>query len=212
MRNVGCGDNLYGICAQQTYYRLLDVEKAYLDSLVYESEYLTTINRLTSGATLRYQPTDVFSSRLTVGFDRAQNRGRVLFPFNFPVLRNGMYSLTDNLLEMWTVDFVSNYTLDFSNDLSSDLAVGVQRISNSNNIVEGSTENLPGPGDVTLSSGGLSFARESQERVITGGVFAQAVLKYLDRYFVTVGAGPTVTAPSGRTSAGSSTRRSGPPT
>ena len=187
-RNVGCGDNLHGICARQTYYTLLDEDPDFLDALVFDSEYTTDIARLVTGATLRYQPTSEWSNRFTVGYDRASNRGRVLFPFEFPVQSNGMLSTTDNLLELVTLDFVSNYALDLGDDLAFDVSAGFQRISTTAGIFEGSTENFPGPGLVTLSSGGISLARETQSEVVTGGAFGQVVLKYKDRFFLTGGA------------------------
>ena len=187
-RNVGCGDNLHGICARQTYYTLLDEDPAFLDALVFDSEYTTDIARLVTGGTVRYQPTSEWSNRFTVGYDRASNRGRVLFPFQFPVQRNGMLSTTDNLYELLTLDFVSTYALNLGGDLAADVSAGFQRISRQVGIIEGSTENFPGPGLVTLSSGGISLARETQEEVVTGGAFGQVVLKYKDRFFLTGGA------------------------
>ena len=186
-RNVGCGDNLWGICARQTYYTLLDETPEFLDALVYDSEYTTAIDRLVTGGTIRYQPTSNFSNRFTVGYDRASNRGRILLPFEFPVRSRGLLSTTDNLLELVTLDFVSNYALELTGDLASDLSVGFQRTSNSIGVVEAQTENFPGPGLVTLSSGGINQAKEAQQEVVTGGAFGQVVLKYKDRLFLTGG-------------------------
>jgi hypothetical protein len=50
------------------------------------------------------------------------------------------------------------------------------------------SENYPAPTEPTVASGSLRNADENRLKNITGGAFAQALLGFKDRYFVTVGA------------------------
>ena len=185
--NVGCGDNLHGICARSSYEGIVGVPREELDPLVYDPDHNTRIDRLVTGATVRFQPSLDLFSRFTVGYDRAANTGRITIPYGFPYQAEGYRSLRSNLQEMVTLDHVTTYTLNPTSAFGVDLSAGFQHVTRQDEQVTAWTERFPGPGEVTLSTGAVSFAQEVQQRVITGGVFGQALFKLNDRYFITAG-------------------------
>ena len=187
INNIGCGDDLYGVCARSSYGGIIRNEKSDLDFYVDEPEHFTQIDRFITGGTLRFQPGTSFTTRFTMGYDRAMNQGRTGVPFGFARHPVGFNSVTQQLYELLTLDFVSTYNLELSSDLNTDISAGFQRIDSNRQIVRSETEGFPGPGETTLSSGAISLAREDRSRVITGGFFGQAVFKYQDKYFITAG-------------------------
>ena len=185
--NIGCGDDLYGVCARSSYGGIIREEFDELDPLVFDPTHFTQIDRFITGGTLRFQPGTNFSTRFTLGYDRAMNQGRTGVPFGFSRHPVGFNSITEQLYELLTLDFVSTYNLELNSDFNTDLSAGFQRIDSNTQIVRSETEGFPGPGETTLSSGAISLARENRSRVITGGVFGQAVFKFQDKYFITAG-------------------------
>lgn len=189
IQNVSCGNNVHGICLQ-----VARGAQNYIASDAWEdlNEFMnrddvTEISRLVTGVTLQARPHDRITSRVNLGYDRSDLTGRIVVPFDHIMVPEGYASVTKNLEEMFTLDVVSTYAHDFSNDVGADVSVGYQQITRDRERVEGWTERFPGPGEVTLSSGAVSLAREERSRVITGGVFGQGVLKYKNRYFLTLG-------------------------
>ena len=187
INNIGCGDDLYGVCARSSYGGIIRETDDELGELVRDPTHFTQIDRFVTGGTLRFQPGTNFSTRFTMGYDRAMNQGRTGVPFGFSRHPAGINSITDQTYELMTLDLVSTYNLEMSSDFNADLSVGFQRIDQNDQVIQAETESFPGPGPTTLSSGALSAATEEQSRIITGGVFGQAVFKYQDKYFLTAG-------------------------
>ncbi len=187
IRNIGCGDNLFGVCARSSYGGIIRQEAEELDPLVYDPEYFTQIDRFITGGTLRFQPTSNFSSRFTMGYDRAMNQGRNGVPYQFGPHPRGFNSIQEQINELLTLDFVTTYNLDLGSDFNTDISAGFQRIDENRQTIIGETDGFPGPGETTLSSGATSQAQEDRSRVITGGVFGQALFKLQDKYFLTAG-------------------------
>ncbi|MBI4519911.1 MAG: TonB-dependent receptor, partial [Gemmatimonadetes bacterium] len=148
-----------------------------------------TTDRFISGATLTYEPVANFTHRLTVGHDFSEANNRQLNPYNY-------LDRTTNLgrirAELWnerntTVDYVGSYVQPVAG-LTSTLSWGAQVNTRENRSVSGDGQDLPGPGDFTVSSATTRRASESLQRTIVGGFFGQVQLAHQDRYFLTVGA------------------------
>ncbi len=188
LTNLGCGDNVEAICAWSMYEGIRDVPKeGLLDALVFDRNDDTTIDRLITGGTLRFDPSPEFTSRVTVGYDRADIFGATALDFGHPLREFGKRGTLNTLMELVTIDQVSTYTLDATSNFSADLSAGFQSTTKNYHQIGAFSQFFSGPGEATLSSGSSSIAKEDRSRVITGGAFGQAVLKYLDRYFLTVG-------------------------
>ena len=188
-----CGNNIYGVClngSRSPNNYIGSGEKSQLDRLVFDKDANQDIARLVTGATIRYQPAANFTNRLTVGYDRSDFRGRLVYPLGHISIPQGLEATSNATEELLTLDFVSNYSLDISEGLGADLSVGGQSITSTANSFQGHSEFFAGqisPDLVTLNLGAVTLARETRQRIITGGFFGQAMFKYLDRYFLTLG-------------------------
>ena len=188
-----CGNTLHGVCinaARSPTNYISSGRKEDLDILVFNKDATSDIGRLITGATLRYQPTANFTNRLTVGYDRADFKGRFALPLGHISQPFGLEATSNSTEELLTLDFVSSYNLDISEGFGADLSFGGQSITSTLNRIEGQSEKFAGQiaADlITLNLGALTLARESRQRIITGGFFGQALFKYQDKYFLTLG-------------------------
>lgn len=147
----------------------------------------TQVDRLTSGATFRYQPVSRLSNRLTVGYDRIQSDMKNIRPFGSVLDREGSASTRLWTNGVLTLDHVSTLEVGLADELSADVSVGGQLTERNEHDFSAHGDGLPGPGRPTVASGAQIFTEESRLRVITGGFFAQSVFDYRDRYFLTAG-------------------------
>lgn len=154
---------------------------------VLANEIFTYIDRLVTGATLNYQPTNNFSHRFTVGYDRAATEGRELRPYGYFSNPGGLLVNNRWVGENVTLDYSGTLSLQLRPELRSSFSWGGQSTTTIENSIDGRAENFPGPGLPTLSSGALSRANESRFRVINAGLFLQNMFDFRDRYFFTVG-------------------------
>ena len=186
--NVGCGDNVEAICAWSMYEGIRnDPKEGLLDALVFDRADDTFIDRLVTGGTLRFEPFPELTSKVTVGYDRADIFGATALDFGHPLRAGGKRGTLNTLYELVTIDQVSTYSLDVTGDFSADLSAGFQTVTKSFHQVGAFSQFFSGPGEATLSSGASTIAEEEKSRVITGGAFGQAVFKLRDRFFLTAG-------------------------
>jgi TonB-linked SusC/RagA family outer membrane protein len=184
IKNIGCGDN--NLCARSSY-GIYDWTKASLDSLVYMPDRKTDIDRWISGTTVRWQPVTDLTTRLTVGYDRANNEGRIVYPYGYRQRPLGYISRNGNVEQIYSLDWATTYALNFTESFGADLSGGLQWISQQSTQTQLWGQDFSGPGEFTINSAASSLARESLQKVNTGGGFGQAVFKFQDRYFLTVG-------------------------
>jgi outer membrane receptor for ferrienterochelin and colicin len=147
----------------------------------------TSRDHFVIGGTANYSPVEPLNSRLRVGLDRADMELRTFRPRGFLFAPEGKMSNRNWVSNTITLDFVTNYDFEISSDLSSRISVGGQRIQEITNEVVGYAENFSSPGEPVLSDGGSTLSFEDRIEKITAGGFIQGVLRYLDRYFLTVG-------------------------
>ncbi|MCC6316519.1 MAG: TonB-dependent receptor [Gemmatimonadaceae bacterium] len=155
---------------------------------VLEQDLRSNIDRLILGTTMTATPFTNFSSRFTVGFDRAALDNRNLRPFGFPGVPLGV--IQDQRWNNTTLstDWVNSYDFNLTSKVKVTASAGTQYV---NSIVSDAvpfSENFATPSPPTVASGGLKNADENRQRVITGGAFGQSLFGISDRYFVTVGA------------------------
>ena len=188
LSNINCGDNVEGICGETMYEGIRNLPKeGRLDGIVFDRDDLTDIDRLVTGGTVRFAPVAESTTRLTVGYDRADIFGVTALDFAHPLRATGKRGTSERLEELFTVDFVSTYSYEMSSDFSTDISGGFQSITKNSHFIGAFSQFFAGPGLATLSTGSNTVAQETRQRVITGGYFGQAVFKYMDRYFVTAG-------------------------
>lgn len=154
---------------------------------VLQQKLASNIDRLIMGVTGTLTPFERFSSRLTLGFDRAALENRNVRPFGFPaaplgVIQNQRWS--NNTL---SVDWANSYDFGLGKDVRVTTSAGTQYVNSVVGDVVAFSQNFATPADPTVASGAIQLADENQRRVITGGAFATALLGVKNRYFLTAG-------------------------
>ncbi len=155
-------------------------------SLVLDYDIRTRIDRFTLGATAAYDPGNAFNTKLTVGYDLADQDNRQLRPYGFRLLPSGkLYSALRNYSTL-TADVVASYRLALGeNNLT--LSAGGQSITTDQRTIQGEGTDFAGPGDPDLDSGANRLSWESRIREVNAGFFGQALFNIKDRYFLTGG-------------------------
>lgn len=145
------------------------------------------IDRLILGTTTTWTPFVAFSSRLTIGLDRAAVENRNLRPYGFVSAPLGIISDVRWQNLTLSLDWANNFEHTFKGDLRSTTSFGTQYVSSNVSSAEAYGESFPGPGVPTVSSASIKNAFESRQTIITGGAFVQELLGWKDRYFLTLG-------------------------
>jgi TonB-dependent SusC/RagA subfamily outer membrane receptor len=146
------------------------------------------IDHLTTGLAATYSPTSAFSTRLGVGYDLADQETRAIEPFGFFYVPLGRMHDTRWQHRSLSMDYVASLSTNLRQDLTSSLSVGAQMFQEETNTTSAYSQDFPGPGEPTVSSGGSALGFESRQRVINAGFFIQDVIGLRDRYFLTLGA------------------------
>lgn len=155
---------------------------------VLQQDLKSNIDRLILGTTLTATPTVNFSSRFTVGWDRAAVDNRNVRPYGFPNAPLGVIQDQRWANNTLSTDWVNSYDFNPTSAFKITASAGVQYVNSSVSDAVAYSENFPSPSDPTVASGALKNADENRQRVITGGAFGQALFGFHDRYFLTVGA------------------------
>lgn len=169
------GQNYFGDGSPETVRQLL------------ETELTTERDHFVIGGTARYNPTDLLTTRLSVGLDRADMELRSFRPLGFVFAPDGKMSNRNWTSNVTTVDLVNNADFELTSDLSTRLSVGGQYVNTDTRSVWGYAENFSSPGEPTLSDGASTLSFEQRVREINAGAFMQDVLRYKGRYFLTLG-------------------------
>ncbi|MEO6443934.1 MAG: TonB-dependent receptor [Gemmatimonadaceae bacterium] len=154
---------------------------------VFRQQLNSTIDRLVLGTTGTWTPIERFSSRFTVGLDRAALENRNVRPYGFPGVPLGVIQNQQWFNTTISTDWVNNYDFNLTNDLRVTASAGTQYVNSLVGDVVAFSQNFATPAAPTVASGGLKNADENRQTVITGGAFGQALFGLKDRYFVTVG-------------------------
>jgi outer membrane receptor protein involved in Fe transport len=155
---------------------------------VLQQNLKSNIDRLILGTTVTATPTANFSSRFTVGWDRAAVDNRNVRPYGFPNAPLGVIQDQRWANNTLSTDWVNSYDFNLTSAFKITASAGIQYVNSSVSDAVAYSENFPSPSDPTVASGALKNADENRQRVITGGAFGQSLFGFRDRYFVTVGA------------------------
>jgi TonB-dependent SusC/RagA subfamily outer membrane receptor len=184
------GNNAQGITLNAFRQNRNYVGSAHPDSIkqFLKQDLKSNIDRLILGSTITATPITNFSSRFTVGFDRAAVENRNVRPYGFRGAPNGVIQNQRWASTTLSFDWVNTYDFNLGTDFKISASGGTQYVNSLVGDVVAYSENLPAPVDPTVASGSLKNADENRQRVITGGAFGQALFGFKDRYFLTLGA------------------------
>ncbi|MEO5902949.1 MAG: TonB-dependent receptor plug domain-containing protein, partial [Gemmatimonadaceae bacterium] len=187
--NTAAGNNAHGLTLNafrrdRNYFGSADADTI---RQVLAYKLATKIDRATIGLTTTWTPLAAFSSRATVGLDRAGVENRNLRPYGF-LQTLGIVNDQRWANRTLSIDWVNSLTHAFrSRGVNTTLSFGTQYVSSEVGDNSSYSEGFPGPGEPTVSSGSLKNAFENRQTVITGGGFVQGLIGLSDRYFVTAG-------------------------
>ncbi len=156
-------------------------------SQVLDFDLRNFIDHLTTGFTATFSPSADFSTRLTAGYDLADQETRGVEPFGFFYTPKGRMHDTRWQNRTLSLDYVASLHSNLATTLTSSLSVGAQMFQNETNSTSAYSQDFPGPGEPTVSSGGTALGFEDRRRVINAGFFVQDVFGAKDRYFLTLG-------------------------
>ncbi len=155
---------------------------------VFEQQLNSQIDRMILGTTATWTPISNFSSRFTIGYDRAALENRNVRPYGFPAVPLGVIQNQRWSNQTLSTDWVNSYDFNLSSDLKITASAGTQYVNSIVADVVGFSENFPSPTIPTVASGSNKLSDENRQRVITGGAFGQTLFGFKDRFFVTLGA------------------------
>jgi TonB-linked SusC/RagA family outer membrane protein len=141
------------------------------------------------GGTATWTPIENVTNRLSVGIDYNNNDQRTINPFGFLRTPLGIYYQTLWNRQLITVDYATTWKQTFGSAFTGSTAVGGQLFDSRLNSTELQGDNFAGPGVPTLVSASLrQISDVNEQRVINAGLFAQQMIGWRDRVFVTAGA------------------------
>ena len=183
-QNNAQGITLNAFRAERNYFGTGD--PAVLNELM-DQQLDQDVERLSTGATITYEPLDRLTNRLTVGYDWTNQEHRNLRPYAWRQVPEG--SLLNNTFQnrVLSFDYVGTYTFDLTSSIGSSFSWGGQAIGDDDRMVEGFGENFPGAADPTLNSAALTQSFELRSKIWNAGFFFQNVFDISDRYFITIG-------------------------
>lgn len=156
-------------------------------SKLLDYEITNQISHLVTGATFRHAPSDQFSQRLRLGYDRQYQEARQVRPFGFILFPVGRMSNLQWTAETFTADYSGSFDFRLTDDLTNSFSVGGQAVAEEIFSTHGFAEDFPGPGLVTLSTGGRTLSFEDRTEEINAGVYVQDRIGFRDKLFVTAG-------------------------
>jgi TonB-dependent starch-binding outer membrane protein SusC len=165
-----------------------------LDACMINGHILTQENynwtdHFISGFTARWEPSDAFSHRLTLGYDYVTTEGQTLYPFGFLRFPGGDLGMRDLTRTTVSADYAGSWNAQFGRSITSTFSVGAQVFEENSKTVYASGEDFAGPGTPTITSGArTAVTTDSRIRVVNPGFFVQEMLGFQDRLFLTVGA------------------------
>ena len=189
IQNTPAGNNAHGLTLnafrqERNYFSSGDPEVV---RQVLDYDINTWIDRFITGGTVMYQPSERFTNRFTIGYDLAAQENRNVRPYGFVAAPLGILSDQRYSNTTLTFDYVGSYRLNLGDAVATTLSFGGQSVTNEevNTIAKGN--NLPGPGEATVSNTAIQTGVEERQRTVNAGLFGQALFAFRDRYFLTVG-------------------------
>ncbi len=141
------------------------------------------------GGTATWTPFEKLTNRVSVGIDYNNTDQRTINPFGYPRTPQGQYFQTLWNRQLITVDYATTWKQTYSSNFTGTTSFGGQLFDSRLNSTDLQGDNFAGPGIPTLISASLRQITDvNQQRVINGGLFAQQMIGWRDRLFITAGA------------------------
>jgi TonB-linked SusC/RagA family outer membrane protein len=157
---------------------------------IFGQEYRSDVNRFVNSINARYYPLSWLNVRANIGADWAMDNTKQLVQFNQgpfgETSRQGDITDTRTETGQYTVDLGATANAGFWGRFNSKSSLGVQYYRTYSDNVSGRGRILP-PGATQISAGATQTTSEGTNTTITLGEYAEQVLSYADRVFLTGG-------------------------
>ncbi|MGH7504368.1 MAG: TonB-dependent receptor plug domain-containing protein, partial [Longimicrobiales bacterium] len=140
------------------------------------------VDRFIFATAASYRPSELISTRLSVGLDNRSNEQRVYEPIGFiPGERTGQLSRFDRSFNSVTLEATGTISYPRSGSITSNLTLGAQGFRDVENTISatGTTFALPGAPD--FDEAATITATEARSEIFNGGFFVQERLGIVDR-------------------------------
>ncbi len=151
----------------------------------------STVSRFTGGADLRFQPVSWLTQQLKVGYDNGQTTNQILFPrvpfgeVNFFGARSGGEKTLEAVSTIFnTLDYSATAKTEIRG-ISTATSAGVQYYRKQIGVISAVGSNFPTPDITTIGGAASSTSGETFLENKTLGMYAQEVLGFRNRIFLT---------------------------
>ncbi|MGH7505885.1 MAG: TonB-dependent receptor plug domain-containing protein, partial [Longimicrobiales bacterium] len=144
-----------------------------------------TVDRFIFSTAASYRPTEIISTRFSVGVDNRKNEQRVYEPIGFiPGERTGELDVFDRSFNSVTLEATGTLSYPRTGSITSNLTVGAQGFRDMENTISatGTTFALPGAPDIDEAA--TITATEARSEIFNGGFFVQERVGIVDRLFL----------------------------
>jgi TonB-dependent SusC/RagA subfamily outer membrane receptor len=143
------------------------------------------VDRFIFSTAASYQPSDLISTRFSVGVDNRANEQRIYQPIGFvPGERTGELDRFDRSFSSVTLEATGTISYPRDGNLTSNLTFGAQGFRDAENTISatGTTFALPGAPDIDEAA--TITAAEARSEIFNGGFFVQERVGIADRLFL----------------------------
>lgn len=158
------------------------------DILIWDIDNESSSEHFIFGAALNHSiPSLNIDTRISYGLDYTDILNRQTIPFDWPLLPRGRRNLNRYNHRTQSFEMSSTMRSKFGTSISSKLSVGGQIFNDRNHTLFAFAEDFGGPGPKTISSGGTKQSDESYLNIVTAGIYAEEVLGFNERAYLTLG-------------------------
>lgn len=158
------------------------------DSLFNLASY-TASDHFITGFTANFDPTPTFNNRLSLGYDYNNDDIENNAPYGYlNRTPQGQLLVTQWASTLASADYAGTIHHSFGQSITTATSVGGQLFDRRNVSTSLQSDNFAAPGPATVISGSTRTITDAlNQRVINGGLFAQEVLGFGDKLFLTGG-------------------------
>jgi TonB-linked SusC/RagA family outer membrane protein len=155
---------------------------------IFESENIARTNRYTNSGIINWEPIENFNNKIAVGWDYLELESDEWIPFGYLRNEDGFYSSESNFRSKLSLEYAGSYRHGIGESIQSTISFGGQLFRDRARAKYVDTEGFAGPGKPLLTSGGAGTDIDDNIlSVATGGLFAEWIVGWQDRLFLTLG-------------------------
>ena len=162
--------------------------RTHVTTLMKDYEVILKSLRYQGGLSAEYQPTDNLTTRMNLGVDIFNSDNTELIPYGLvDTYEFGRRSNYRRSSTMGTIELSTNYVINLTDNITSNLTTGFQGISHEVGTVNAYGENFAMPGLSVVGATAVTTGTESRTESREYGLFMQERLGFYDILYMTFG-------------------------